>query len=231
MSKYEALLDFELTQEDIDQLKATFGKVYKVKAADIDFVIRPLYKDDQVVLNDLVKTNENLTQADFDDKVVDLGLVGPRPDYSKGGWVALPAGIVPTLSTFIQAKSGYIVQDAPDALSVKIEKIGKQDVFSKPSQEDIDKIKQSCPFQLRLISIEGEYYVIRPVTRQEFRSAMAKSQESADVLSRDEEIAKKVTMWPKNTDWDKKPVGFPETIANFALGISGYNLDAEAEEL
>lgn len=231
MKVHQALTDFELTPEYIEQLKEQHGKIYKVKAADIDFVIRPLYKDDQQVLNDLVKTNANLTQADFDDKVVDLALVGPRADHSKGGWAALPAGIVPTLSTFIQAKSGYIVQDAPDSLGIKVENLGKTVVFTRPTQEEIDELKAVCPFQLRLVTIEGEYFIIRPVTRQEFRMAMNKSQESGDALSRDEEISKKVVMWPKKLDWSGKPVGYPETLTNFALGISGYSLDAEVEEL
>ncbi len=73
--------------------------------------------------------------------------------------------------------------------------------------------------------------MVRPITRQEWRAAVTKSQESNDQELRNLLVADRAVIWPKKIDWNKEPAGLCETITEFVLSISGYTAQPDVEKL
>jgi hypothetical protein len=227
--QHEALDAFELTDELKTQLKEQYGRLYEVPVAGMKFVIHPLMRNEWEVITDMYQSNDKITQTQIDDKVTDLGLVGPRADGSKGGWAALPAGITQTLSLFIRAKSGFYIADLPGGSDINVEQLTPSVKMPMPSDEEIERIKKACPFVPRLITIGGDNYVVRPVTRAEWKAITEATVNDPD--ARTLETTKRVVQWPKNVDWDTRLAGCAETIAEYALSISGYGAPEQVKEL
>jgi len=229
--QYKSLLEFDDSQENIDQLKAEYGNIYQIEVADIPFIIRPLYPEDWASIVQLLTDNPKLTQSDFDDKIVEAGLIGPLPDLSKGGWAALPAGISPTLSMHIRAKSGFMVPELADIATITAKPLGSVIQKPGPSQEELDKLKPTCPFTLHQLEIENYTFIVRPITRQEWRVAAAKAINEGDEEAKNLAVASRVVLWPKKVSWDKEVAGLCETITQYVLTISGYTAQPTATKL
>lgn len=229
-NQHPLLIDFELSDEAISELKTKFGKIYLVPVGDFEFVVRTLSKGEWETVMSTVQSNPNMTIDDVNEKIVTYGLICPQPDAQKGGWTGLPAGLVPTLSSWIQAKSGFIVPEL-DIPQPRASTIGDVIIPVRPSTEDIDKLKAGTPFPIKEVIFEEESFVIRPITRQEWKVAAKRATDSGDDMERDEEVCNRCVLWPKKIDWNAKPAGYCPTLSNMILTASGYNSTAKVQEL
>lgn len=223
-------MDF-LTQEQIDTLKKEYGKLYKVPICGTDYIIRPVYKADWEIVTKLAADNPSVGMPELDEKLVDIALIGPKPDVTKGGWAIVPAGVIPTLSKWIQAKSGFLVPDLAGQQEISSEPIGGDavSIYGKPSDEDVATAKTQSSLKLNLVRIDDDYYIIRPLLRQEWRAIMKSAPE--DSGERDYLIAQRSVVWPKKVNWDETPAGYCSSITGAVMNISGYSGVTSVEEL
>jgi hypothetical protein len=218
----------DLTKEQIAGLKKSFGRIYKVRVCDEDYLVRRLYKPDWDAVNKLKRDNPQVSFADIDEKVVNTALIGPLPDIANGGWAALPAGVVPTLSMFIRAKSGFVVPELSEESNITVEPLDEEETEpARPDAATIAALKASTTFKLKLLGIEDQMFVVRPVTRVEWKQVL-KTENQTD---QDMAVCAKSVMWPKSVNWDDQPAGFCDTITQFVLSISGYSAPSAVEEL
>lgn len=218
----------ELTEEQIAQLKEDYGRIYKVCVAGVDYVIRPMFKVDWDIVMLMLKDNPNMGTPDMDDKIVDRCLICPRPDVATGGWSTIPAGVPSTLSKMISVKSGFIVPELSDASDFSVEPLFEESVYEKPDEEEVKKLKKLCPFDLKLVGIGGEWFVVRPITRAEWRYI---TKNATDEGEQDIKVVQKTVLWPKGIDWNDKPAGYCDTLAQLTMNISGYAGPSTVEEL
>jgi hypothetical protein len=228
-NQHPALKDVELTEDRIAELKGIFGKLYKVPIEEYEFVIRPIYPEEWNVIRKIIDANPGMAMEELNEKITNIGLVGPVPDAAMGAWTTLPAGLPTTLAMWIRAKSGFMVPELDSAMPI-ITPIGGITKPTKPEDKEIEDIKSKCPFAIKQLAFEDDIFVIRPITRQEWRTIVQDAQ-AGDATIRDEGVCKRCVLWPKAINWDKKPAGYCETVANYILSISGYNLTSEVTEL
>lgn len=218
----------DLTPEQIDALKKEYGRLFKTTVADTQYIIRPMYKSDWDIIAMMLKDNPNLAMPELDDKIVEMCLVGPKPDLSQGGWSTLPAGVIPTLSKFISVKSGFIVPDLAEVSQFQLEPLFEEEKGERPDEEAVAELKRECPFNLKLVGIDSEYFVLRPITRQEWRFIV---KNSTDESEQDTKVVEKAVMWPKGINWATKPAGYVDTLSQICMNISGYAGPSTVEEL
>ena len=95
----------------------------------------------------------------------------------------------------------------------------------KPADEDLEKIKKAVPHPLRLVSVCGGWYVVRPIMRLEFNTIRNKA--SADTsLDLDQEMSKVCTVFPKDVNWDAIPAGVASALSKQIVDMSGFNDNA-----
>lgn len=218
----------KLTPDQIADLKNAYGKIYKVRVCDEDYLVRRVYKQDWDAVNKLKRDNPQVSFAEIDEKIVNSALIGPIPDVESGGWSALPAGVVPTLSMFIRAKSGFVVPELADESNISVESMDDEEKApERPDDTTIAALKASTSFRLKLIGIEDQLFVVRPITRVEWKQVLrAENQTDQDVA-----VCSKAVLWPKSINWDDEPAGVCDTITQFVLSISGYSAPTVVEEL
>lgn len=220
-----------MKQEEIEQLKAQWGRIYKVNVCDADYIIRPLYKADWDRITQMAKDNPSIELVDIDDKIVDIALLDPRPDIQTGGWATFPAGVISTLAKHISAKSGFIGPELAGWQSLFTEPIHVEKEAVKPTDDEVAELKARVAKKMTLVGIDTDYFVVRPITRQEWRHVMRQVASDTTQAEQDALIAEKVTVWPKKIDWDELPAGYATTLAQSAMEISGYTGATSVEEL
>lgn len=109
----------------------------------------------------------------------------------------------------------------------------------KPSAEWVEKQKKVYG-KLFSVSITGDTYVYRPLTRGEHIAMTKKLSEEGEapkelgpqeMIEMENEVAKLCVIWPENLDLTKVSAGVPSTLATFVSKVSGYEIDGAPEEL
>ena len=179
----------ELTPEIIAALKQIAPKLYRVKLFDQDYVIQPVTRTQWDAVMAIGK-NPKATQQMFEDRVVFEGLLWP--DWTIGEFKDLPAAVIPTLSQHIQARSGFRT-DLPIDMKEEDEVLQERAAtWDPPTEDEIKKLKTDYPGVILLkVTLEGEVYVVRSLSRSEW-SAATKASDSEGM------IIEKCVVFPSN---------------------------------
>lgn len=130
----------------------------------------------------------------------------------------VPVGLMSTIPKVIQEKSGFTEIDIRgNVLGPNISVIPVNSAVSWPdyTPEELKEVKDNTPFMLVRLRMDGLVFLVRPMTRADMMVAQT-------ALDNSLSVAKCVTMWPKEVDWDKIPAGYIDQIGNVALSISGW---------
>jgi hypothetical protein len=224
----------QVTEKDIAEIKSAYPKeaLFKWTSPDKkdDLIIRAIsYELMQKIVNmirDAELRGTGMPIQDVNEKIFDSCVLWPT--FSLDEKLSLPVGIIPSVVKSIQEKSGFIDIDifqrvlAPDTFTTIIRDF---DVWGDISDEEATALKESSkPFSLFRVRIGKWVFVIRPMTRIDIQIS---SQSNDDQLT----LARSVTMWPKEIDWETIPAGIIEILGRKANEISGWDPDATIEEL
>ena len=97
----------EITVEKIQEWKTKYGRVKKIKIAEIEYYYRPLFVDEY---NNIQKVIEGDTNAKPEIETIKIATLAPDLP------IDLPAGLVITLSEEILKLSGFGVEAVPQEL-------------------------------------------------------------------------------------------------------------------
>lgn len=213
----------KLTDEIRDALKAANPDrpLFKKTLFGTDFVFSYITREEYLRVQDWVADNPSAKVSDVDEKLVEVGLLWPQ--ISPTEWATLPAGAVPTLSNLIQEKSAL----GEEGLDEVAKAITEEKAEERPDGDVLESLKKKSPFPLKLVRLQGSYYVIRPMVRVEYTTI---NKQPADVDS-DVEGCKKCVLFPKSVDWEKVPAGVPTALVRQILAHSGFSAPGEVEEL
>lgn len=239
MSKASVLTrkKYELTPEIIDELKQALAangfneKIYKFANDGDTIVFRPLLHLDYQEIQAWVKANgDNLGQDEIDKAICQKALVWPGELLNPIVWDVQKAGMQSTLSKQVLARSGFIVPDVDQSEYMSVVPLVTLTNGPKPSDEAVVELKNKYNWALHLVLCEGEYYVVRPINRAEWRALTTAETADLDLLT-----AEKVTVWSKDypgpVDFSMRAAGVARTIAEVSMGLSGFNNKAIVEEL
>jgi hypothetical protein len=219
--------NYKATPELIEQLKEKLPnvKLYKHSIMGDDFIFRQLYPEDWKAIEEFVKANPNMITYDFDEKVVLTALIFPVMAVPE--WQTKGAGVIQTLSMHIRHKSGFLIQELMKEEDVQVDVVSPVEPAKRPDPKEIETLKKKASgFQLVGLTIESDYYILRPLTRIEHRNIQAK--ERADEFL---DTAKACVMYPEAVDFDQKPAGYPRVLSDAIYKISGFPVNSEPEEL
>lgn len=150
------------------------------------------------------------------------------PEFTPEEYQTIPVGIFPSIAKVAMERSGFINVTVngdiigPDVHSVKI-----QDYTTWPdiTEEEIAQLKSENTAALYRVRIDKFVFVIKPVLRSDIQQA---AMAADDQLT----LVQKITVWPKELDWELVPTGFLDILGEQANRISGWNLDkVEVEPL
>lgn len=231
---------YELTPEIVEELKGLLvehgldPRIYKYVNDGDTIVFRPLMFFDYTDIQGWVKSNETnggtIGQDEIDRKICEKGLVWPGDFANPMIWDVQKAGLQSTLSKQILARSGFIVNEIDQSEYMSVEPLVTLPVSPKPDDDTIAELKKKYNWSLHLVLCEGEYYVVRPLSRQEWRALTSAETADLDLLT-----AERVTVWckdyPSPCNFGDRVAGVARTIAEISMGLSGFNNRVVVEEL
>lgn len=218
---------FALTADELKTLGELHGKLHRAEICGVGYLFRRLYTPDWQRLEEFRNANPNIKKEALDEKLVDVALIGPKPDIASGGWSNTEAGILPTLAMLIKAKSGFVVQDFADQQLFDVEEMYEAEEPTRPDAATIEKLKATNKFKIKGVRIEDLYVVVRPLTRIEWKNIQKADPENADKV-----LCEKTVLWPENIDWDTDyPVGYADTLSQTVLNLSGFTRPQNIEDL
>jgi hypothetical protein len=212
-----------LTKEQIEELKNIHGPLFKTTICDTVYLCRRLYKQDWQIIMQMRSDNPRIPLSEIDEKIVNMCTVAPAPEI--GVWATKEAGVVPSLSMVIRAKSGFAVPEL-DAYPV-VDDTEAVSEPTKPTAEEMAALKIAFTQSLKGVQVENDYYVIRGIMRNEFKQIISKTEQ----IDQDEEIANRAVIWPKSVDWSTRGAGHCDSISQLVLSISGFNGPTLVEDL
>lgn len=210
----------EVTPQHIEAWKRMFGAVYKVKIAGQEFYFRPIMRHEMLAIQEWLRNNPDATVGQMDEKVVDYCLLSP--DWKISDFLAMPAGVLSTLSRRIQERSGF--EDDPPT-----EELFNNISVPELTAEKLEQIKANTP-RFAIVSLRNLKFVVRAVNRVEWdrlQRMIAMSQDADPDL----ELAKLSLLHPDPSFLDTLPAGYVLAISAAALRISGFNEEPEIEEV
>lgn len=216
----------EFTPEQLADLKSKNGPMFKTTLCGVTYLCKLLYSPDWNIISQLREDNPKMSYAEIDERIVSTALIAPIPSMEDGGWSAVPAGVIPSLSALIRAKSGFSVPELPESMPIT-EDLDNDVEMEKPDEKTLAALKANARYGLKGIAINNDYYVVRPITRVEFKQVM----QTKDQSEQDRGIVEKVVMWPKGVNWDEKGAGYCDTIAQYVLAVSGYAGPSAVEDI
>ena len=209
-----------INQELIDKLKKAHPGKKLFKWSQLGVIYTPITRElnDKILKlsNDIVARTGNLPVREVEDMVVTECVLYPKltPEDRK----EIPVGTYTTLNKVIHEKSGYIEVDV----------FGRslcRDSFSEPlvdftfwedaTEEQVEKVKASCPYSLYKVYIGEFAFVIRQLSRKDVEL----TQDKQDHIF---EKVKRVTLWPEDINWDSVPSGIIDTLFDEVRNLSGY---------
>ena len=220
-----------IDQSTIEQCKAKlpnatlFKKAWKTSKGTDDYLCRCI---DQILLDNIEKRLESngkgIPLDESNQIIYDYCVLWPvLTDNEKK---TLPIGVVPSLVKVIQERSGFVDITitgqviGPDVSSTIIKEFAP---WGDIQEDDLLEIMQT-PFELHRVKIGKYVFVIRPLTRPDIVIAQSAN-------DRHISYAKSVTMWPKTVDWNTIPAGILDTLGQSANQVSGWDREAEVEDV
>lgn len=227
----------ELTPEIVEELKRLLEasnlepKIYKFVNDGDTIVFRPLMFFDYQEIQAYVKTNgENVSQDDVDRKICEKALMWPGELANPMFWEVQRAGLQSTLAKQVLARSGFIVNDIDQSGYMSVEPLVTTAVGTKPDEAMVKALKDKYNWALHLVLCEDEYYVVRPISRAEWRALTAAETADLDLMT-----AERITVWSKDfpnpCNFSERPAGVARTISEVSMGLSGFNNRSSVEEL
>jgi hypothetical protein len=220
------------TQEQINEWKQLYKRVFRKELCGRSYYFRPLYRSDWLEILNFVRENPDARGVEFDEKVVERGIL--FPEMAPTEWATLEAGVIPTLSMYIRDKSGFIVEGLSDTTFISAVPIADEPPGDPPTEEEKAELKSRYSvYPLRLIHLGNKYWVIRPITRLEWRQLQAETLSESDI---DLLVCQRCVVWAsgghtgKNLNWDMLPVGYATTLSAKVLELSGFNMDVKTVE-
>ena len=208
----------ELTSEIIGELKQVYPKLFKISQSDQDFIIKPLNRGEWLYLQEMAKANPKMSLLDVDDNILRQGLVWPKWDPSVE-FMNMPAGVIPSLSQYIQAKSGF-----RNSLSVGVEEEYEvlQDnpyTWESPSDKDIEGYKAKYNLPMSKVTLDKQVFILRAIKRTEWNEINSKglSQDSAEYA-----LLEKALVYPEKDKLAQVLPGCISTLVENVIQLSGY---------
>jgi hypothetical protein len=197
-----------------------FGAVYKVRIANQDFYFRPIMRHEMLQIQEWLRNNPDATVGQMDEKIVDYCLLAP--DWKIADFLAMPAGVLSTLSRRIQDRSGF--EDDPPT-----EELFNNVQIPELTPEQIDEFKKNHA-RFAVITIRGLKFVVRAVNRLEWDRLQKQVALKPDA-DPDLELARASLLHPPADHLDDLPAGYVMAISTAALRVSGFNEEPEIEEV
>jgi len=210
----------EVTPQHIETWKRMFGAVYKVRIANQDFYFRPIMRHEMLQIQEWLRNNPDATVGQMDEKIVDYCLLAP--DWKIADFLAMPAGVLSTLSRRIQDRSGF--EDDPPT-----EELFNNIQIPELTPEQIDEFKKNHA-RFAVITIRGLKFVVRAVNRLEWDRLQKQVALKPDA-DPDLELARASLLHPSADHLDDLPAGYVMAISTAALRVSGFNEEPEIEEV
>lgn len=228
-----------LTPEIIEAMKEAMvahglpPKIYKFEIDKDVFVFRPLFRADWNEINGFIQANQgNVKQEDVDRRVCERGILWPEHVMMPMIWDFQRAGVQSTLAKHILGRSGFFDPDLDQRDYLKIEPIANVERGPKPSPEVVVELKGRFPtFALKGVYIDGEYYVVRSLSRAEWKMLSTDS----DDVDLDLTTAERATIW--STDFPNPPnfgarlAGTVRALSEVIMQASGFLVQPVIEEL
>lgn len=225
-----------ITEKQIQDLKEAYPKdaLFKWTTPNKkdDVILRAISSELMANIVDIIRESElagkSLPVQEVNDTIFDNCVLWPS--FSVEDKESLPIGIIPSIVKTIQEKSGFIDIDifqrvlAPDTFTTLIRDF---DFWPDITEEQSKVLKEeSKPFSLYRVRISKWVFVIRPMTRVDIQVATQATDEQST-------LARSITMWPKDVEWEKIPAGIIEILARKGNDISGWSGDTDCtvEEL
>lgn len=207
----------EVTQEMIEQWKQQYPAVYKIKLSGQEFYFRPITRREMLELQRWVQSNPDSTVGQMDEKVVEMCLLWPQ--WKIADFLALPAGIISTLSRRIQDRSGFDTEDSDLAVfdNISIPELSNETVASLKRQYE----------RFAVVRMGNLQFAVRPVSRVEWMQIQSSSQ-SADP---DADVVRIGLLHPDLNTVLALPAGYVAILSNVILTLSGFNEQPEVEEV
>lgn len=203
--------------------------IYRVDIGSDTFVFRPLYGADIARLNAIRQSRQNMTEADYEKEVCKQGLIWPDEYQTPQAWLVQKAGYPNTLCRYIQAYSGYMDPSIDSGIMPQVVCLADNPGGPMPSDEIIAELKAKFNWDLYLVQIANENFIVRPISDQEGRLIRAAGP-NAEV-----ELAKRGTVWsrffPEPLNCDDVIAGALSTLCDVISRISGYDAQAVVKEL
>lgn len=221
-----------ITDKQKEDLKEAYPKdaLFKWTTPDKkdDLVLRAISSELMAGIVDIIRESEmagrNLPIQEVNDTIFDNCVVWPV--FSAEERENLPIGIIPSVVKTIQEKSGFIDIDifqrvlAPDTFTTILKDF---DYWPDITEDESKALKEaSKPFSLYRVRISKWVFVIRPMTRVDIQVATQATDEQST-------IAKSITMWPKDVEWENIPAGIVEILARKGNDISGWSADTDSD--
>ena len=217
-----------LTEEIVAQLKKQHSKIFKKVLLDQEYVFRPLLRNEyKALLTYLEDNRETLRYNDLDERCFDACCLFPT--FTPPEKATLPAGVVPTIAKAIQERSGFEISEVFGQVvpaPAEIVPLSDTEVPASPTDEEVKSLKVKSHYKLLKVTAGDTLVVVRGMGRLEWNTIMAKPEEDGDVA-----ICKRTTVWPKDVNWDDVEAGVPPAIARAVMRASGFELNADVEEL
>jgi hypothetical protein len=223
-----------ITEKEITELKEAYPgeALFKWTSPNKkdELVLRAISHDLMQRIVNMIKDAElqgkGLPIQDVNEKIFDACVLWPS--FKLEEKLNLPVGVIPSVVKVIQEKSGFIDIDifqrvlGPDTFTSTLKDF---DTWNDITDEEAEALKKEVGvFSLFRVRIGKWVFIIRPMTRIDIQVA---SQANDDQLA----LAKSVTMWPKEVKWETIPAGIIEILGRQANEISGWEPDAEVQEL
>lgn len=210
----------DVTPQHVEAWKRMFGAVYKVKIAGQEFYFRPIMRHEMLAIQEWLRNNPDATLGQMDEKVVDYCLLSP--DWKISDFLAMPAGVLSTLSKRIQERSGF--EDDPPT-----EELFNNIAVPELTAEKLAEIKAGYP-RFAVVTIRNLRFVVRALNRMEW-DRLQRAISSSPGADPDMELAKSALLHPDPSLLDTLPAGYVLAVSAAVLRVSGFNEEPEIEEV
>lgn len=223
---------YELTQDIIDNLKkliASHGlepKIYKFTFDGDVLLFRPLYRADWNEIQAYIRANKNdVPKDDLDRMICERCLLWPEEIMHPGLWEIQRAGIQESLADECLFRSGFFDPTRDNQGEImKVETLSTIEPGPRPTPEQIAELKAKYNWPMKLVFINGDYYVVRPLNRGEWKLIQTSEDPDPDML-----IVERACVWSRNypngPDFSDKVAGTVRSLSSVVVEISGLLVD------
>lgn len=228
----------ELTPALIEEIKAEMAqyglppRLFKYTCEGRAIVWRPLFRFDWNEINAFVQSNNgNVRQEDVDRKICEKAICWPQDITSPFHWDFQPAGLQSSLAKQVLSRSGFFDPEIDQSAYLKVEPLTTVERGPKPDEKIVAELKGKFPnWALKLVCIEGDHYVVRPLNRAEWKKISGTDDADLDLAT-----AERATVWsreyPATPNFADRVAGTVRTLSEVIMRISGFVSEASVEEL